>query len=102
MRSSLFTHPDCGEQPLLQNSLRPTPEVYFFPSPSIVVHGSFLPVNNDHYGTRADRLFLPGCQRFIPTPLLRRGVGRVVCSCSHKLSARLSLCPETSVCFSDS
>lgn len=30
---------------------------------------------NDRCGFRVDRLFLPGCLRFLPTPLLRHGVG---------------------------
>ena len=29
----------------------------------------------NRYGLRVDRLFLPACLRFLPTPLLRHGVG---------------------------
>lgn len=49
-------------------------------------HGSYLPTTQNRYGCRGDRLLLPACQRFIPTPLLRHGVGGVVCTYTHKLS----------------
>lgn len=45
------------------------------PTPSIFVHGSCLPVNKDRCGLRVDRLLIPACLSFPPTPLLRHGVG---------------------------
>lgn len=49
---------------LTPSECQPTSSV----APSLVGHGSFLRVTNDRFGLRSDRLFLPACQRLIPTP----------------------------------
>ena len=83
--------PGWGECRLIRTSLRPPFAAYILPSPSIFGRGSFLPTTKNRFGCRGDRLFPPACQRFIPTPLLRHGVGRVVCTYTHKLSLTATL-----------
>ena len=83
--------PGWGECRLIRTSLRPPVDAYILPSPSIFGRGSYLPTTKNRFGCRGDRLFPPACQRFIPTPLLRHGVGRVVCTYTHKLSLTATL-----------
>lgn len=109
LRSSLLTRPAGGEWRLIHSSIRSPFDTYVLPSPSIFVHGSFLPVNKDRFGIRGDRLLPSLPFRFFPdtsTPLrlplhkLRdtSALFRLVelhCIYGHKLSltATLSLTP---------
>lgn len=65
-------------------------------TPSIAVHGSYLPVNSDRIGLRVERLRPPSCPPLFPDTRSSVAVsGAYVCVCGHKLSltAALSLTP---------
>lgn len=74
------------------------------PTPSIVVHGSCLPVNSDRYGLRVERLFPPARLCLPDTVTQERCRSLRLHLHSQTLfdgSASLRCQPETSACFSE-